>query len=267
MKKRLALSILSLGIAIALLATNLGQHQFVTSSVAEAGANFVTVADQQCLSPNQVRVAFTWAGYNEGPQWVDLSLSNNGFFPGTFVGLGPLASSQRSFTWDGILAGLTHFLRVNTLTAAGWSTSPIIAFTTRNDCQFMSQVPLGAGASNLALSEVCLLNGTPRIVLTWTSSNQGQQWLDNSAYSPYFEPNSFTSVGPFVSNQTSYNWDGLVPGSLHFIRINTGTPYGWIGSPASTFYVRTDCQATVLPTPTPAPVAAPTAVATATSGS
>ena len=253
MKKRLALSILSLGVAIALLATNFGQHKPVTSSVVEAGANFVTVAAQQCLSPNDVRVGFTWVAYNEGPQWVDLSLSNNGFFPGTFVGLGPLAASQTSFTWDGILAGLTHFLRVNTLTAAGWSTSPTIAFTTRNDCQFVSQVPLGVGASNVALSQVCLLNGAPRIALTWTSSNQGQQWLDNSAYSAYFEPYSFTSVGPFVSNQTAYNWDGLVPGSLHFIRINTGTPSGWIASPASAFYVRSDCQA-------PPPIVAPTAV-------
>jgi hypothetical protein len=261
MKKRLALSILSLGVAMALLATNLGQHKPLSSSVVEAGANFVTVAAQQCLGPNEVRVGFTWTGYNEGPQWVDLSLSDNGFFPGTFVGLGPLASSQTSFTWDGILAGLTHFLRVNTLTAAGWSTSPTIAFTTRNDCQFVAQVAPGVGASNLALSQMCLLNGSPRVALTWTSSNQGQQWLDNSAYSAYFEQYSFTSVGPFVSNQTAYNWDGLVPGSVHFVRINTGTPSGWIGSPTSTFFVRSDCPAPVPATAVPvAPIAAPTAV-------
>ena len=232
------------------------------------GADFVNVVYQQCLGPNQVRVVFTWNSYNMGSQWVDLSLSNNGFFPGTFVGLGPLASNQTTFTWDGILAGLTHFLRVNTLTAAGWSASPTIAFTTRNDCRFVTPVPPGVGASNLTLTEVCLTNGNPRIILSWTSSNQGQQWLDDSLYSVYFEPNSFTSVGPFPSYQTSYDWDGLLPGSLHIIRINTGTPAGWIGSPASVFYVRSDCQPAVQPTATPVataiPAATPTPVATAT---
>lgn len=268
MKKWLAVSLLSLGAAIALLAAHWGQQPSAGNSVAEAAANSVTVIDQQCLSADQVRVVFSWTGYNEGPQWVDLSLTNNGFFPGTFVGLGPLASNQTTFTWDGILAGLTHYLRVNTLTSSGWSTSATLVFATRSDCQYVSQIPQGVGATNLVLNQVCLQNGTPRMALTWTSSNQGQQWFDDSPYNANFAPNTFTSVGPFAPYQNVYAWDGYVPGSLHYIRINTGTPYGWYGSTAIAFYVRADCQFLVQPTATAIPAATatvqPTVAPTAT---
>ena len=40
-----------------------------------------------------------------------------------------------SFTWDGILPGLTHYMRINTLTPYGWAVSQTITFTTR-DCQY-----------------------------------------------------------------------------------------------------------------------------------
>lgn len=264
MKRLLGFSLLSLSVAIGLFATNWGQRPAGRSPVAEAAADSISIVSQQCLSSTDVRVVFAWSVRNEGPQWVDLSLSNNGFFPGTFVGLGPIPSNQTTFTWDGILAGLTHYLRVNTLTPAGWSTSPTITFTTRGDCQFTSQVPLGVGATNVVLNQTCLANGTPRVTVTWTPSGQGQQWMDYSAYSSNFEPGTFPSVGPFANNQNIFLWDGLAPGSFQFVRINTGTPFGWIGSVASPLFIRMDCVAPATPTPTPTVVAQPTATATAT---
>src|SRR6478736_4081049 len=90
MTKWLALPLMSLGLAIALLATNIAPGW----PAAEASANLIAVAGQQCLSAKDVRMAFTWNGYNEGSQWVDLSLTNNGFIPGTFVGIGPIGSSR-----------------------------------------------------------------------------------------------------------------------------------------------------------------------------
>lgn len=135
MKKRLILALFSLGVGLALLATNLGANT-LRPPTAEAAAYSLTVVDQQCTATSQVRVSFNWGAYNEGPQWFDLSLSNNGFVPGSFVGIGPLGYNQTSFTWDGILPGLTHYLRVNTLTPYGWSVSPTFSFTTRGDCSY-----------------------------------------------------------------------------------------------------------------------------------
>lgn len=252
MKKLLAMSVVSLSVAFGLLAVSFGSHRSARSPVAEAAVGSIAILEQQCLSANQLRMAFVWSGYNEGSQWMDLSLTNNNFVPGTFVGMGPLASNQTTVSWDGILPGLTHFLRINTLTGGGWSTSSTIAFTTRNDCQFVAQpaqVAPGVGASNIGLNQVCLQNGTPRMLLTWTSSNQGVQWLDDSATSATFE--TFTSVSQLPSGQAGAEWDGLVAGSVHNIRISTSTLSGWIASPSATFHVRSDCQAQPAAAPVP----------------
>jgi hypothetical protein len=262
MKKRLALALLSLSAAVFWLGTN-GFGSLGGTPRAEAAAYSLTVVDQQCLSASSVRMFFNWGSYNEGPQWMDLSLSNNDFAPGTFVGVGPIPVGQNSFTWDGLLPGLTHYIRINTLTPSGWSTSQTFSFTTRGDCSFVAPVPppapVGIGASNLSANQSCLPSGQPHVSLNWFSSNQGQQWLDNSQYSPNFEAGTFPSVGPFAPNQSNYEWDGLQAGSLHFIRINTGTPGGWLGSNVVTLVVRTDCTAAApASTATPAPAATST---------
>jgi len=262
MKKRLALALLSISAAVFLLGTNVVGQNGRTPS-AEAAAYSLSVVDQQCLSSSSLRVSFNWGSYNEGNQWLDLSLTNNDFVPGTFVGVGPIPVGQNTFTWDGLLPGLTHYIRVNTLTPVGWSTSQTFSFTTRGDCAFVAPPPpqvFGQGASNLTANQSCLPSGMPHVSLNWFASGQGQQWLDNSQFSPTFEPGTFPSVGPFAPTQANYEWDGLVPGSLHFIRINTGTPAGWLGSNVVTLVVRTDCTAAPAPTATTPP--APTATST-----
>ncbi len=104
MKRRIALSLLGLSAAMLLLGTNAIGHKAGSTPVAEAAAYSITVVDQQCLSTSAVRVVFTWGSYNEGNQWMDLSLTNNDFVPGTFVGVGPIPVGQNTFTWDGHLA-------------------------------------------------------------------------------------------------------------------------------------------------------------------
>ena len=93
------------------------------------GAEQVSISTQ-CLSDGTVRVTASWVTFNQGPQWVDLSLFNNGWIFGTFLGAGPLPSTQSSLTWDGLLPGVRHFLRVNTLTFFGWFPSPTVSFIT-----------------------------------------------------------------------------------------------------------------------------------------
>jgi hypothetical protein len=83
---------------------------------------------QACDGGNGVSVTFNWQGNASGAQFIDLSLHNNGFPPGSFVGAGPVGGS--SFTWHRLARGATHFWRVNTLTAGGWSSSDTGSFVT-----------------------------------------------------------------------------------------------------------------------------------------
>jgi hypothetical protein len=87
---------------------------------------------QTCAS-NGVSVTFSWPSGTNGAvqQWLDLSLQDNGWQPGTFLGNGPLAASQQSVTWSGILPNNTHYMRVNQqLPNGAWDTSPTFYFTT-----------------------------------------------------------------------------------------------------------------------------------------
>jgi uncharacterized protein YkwD len=73
-------------------------------------------------------VSFSWNA-GGGTQWLDLSLANNGFAEGTYLTAGPIASGQGWLAWEGILAGQTHYWRVTTLGAGGWSVSTTGSFT------------------------------------------------------------------------------------------------------------------------------------------
>ena len=55
-------------------------------------------------------------------QWVDLSLSNNGFQPGTFVS--QHVGGQSDLIWTGLLANSVHYWRVNTWDGVHWHASP-----------------------------------------------------------------------------------------------------------------------------------------------
>lgn len=86
----------------------------------------------QCLStdPNSVRVIFLWTPSQAGIQYLDLSVYNNGFAAGTFVGLGAFAPGAWGVVWDGLTQGTTHFARVDTLSSTGWHASQTLAFYT-----------------------------------------------------------------------------------------------------------------------------------------
>ena len=95
------------------------------------GADNFQIVGQDCLSGTNVRLQMAWTSYGFGPQWFDVSLFNNGWVWGTFVGAGPIASGQSTFTWDGFVPNARHYLRVNTLTQFGWYESQTVTFVTR----------------------------------------------------------------------------------------------------------------------------------------
>ena len=92
-------------------------------------------AAQACSAtfPGRAVVTFTWSrGLLSGDsQRLDLSLFDNGFAGGTFIGAGPLWGSAQTFTWDGLLPGAVHYYRVNTKSAlGGWHPSGTYSFRT-----------------------------------------------------------------------------------------------------------------------------------------
>jgi hypothetical protein len=92
------------------------------------GAAFDMSVAQTC-SGGRANVTFSWRG-SGGQQWLDLSLADNGFAPGTFVGAGPVFGS--SYTWTGLLGGSRHYVRVNQYLSNGaWDTSETWVFTTQ----------------------------------------------------------------------------------------------------------------------------------------
>jgi hypothetical protein len=78
-----------------------------------------------CTGGGRATVTFRWAPTSSPGilQYLDLTLFNNGFAQGTFLGAGPLDPAQQAVVWPGILANVQHFFRVNTLTVFGWGPS------------------------------------------------------------------------------------------------------------------------------------------------
>jgi hypothetical protein len=80
--------------------------------------------------PNSVRVILLWNPSGAGPQYLDFSVFNNGFAPGTFLGFGSLGKDAWGYVIDGVRQDTTHVARVNTWTGAAWAPSYPLQFRT-----------------------------------------------------------------------------------------------------------------------------------------
>jgi hypothetical protein len=97
---------------------------------AEAARDLDAFVDCANATRDGARVSFLWGTSRGGPQWLDLSIFNDGFAPGTFISSGAFDRDRWGFVWDGLIQGTTHFARVNTLTSAGWKASDTVSFFT-----------------------------------------------------------------------------------------------------------------------------------------
>lgn len=198
-------------------------------------------SSQYCSSqPGYILVDFQWAPSGGGPQWLDLSLFDNGFAPDTFVSVGPLGADVAQLPWDGLLPGKTHYLRVNTLGPYGWEPSPTLAFVT-GVCGVAPPPPppppIPAPAGQVTVQQTCSVAnpGWVSVALTWVSRTEGPEWVDLSLLNNDFAAGSFVGLGPLDQRASSFTWDGLVPGRNHFLRVNTLTPGGWVASGTASF--------------------------------
>jgi hypothetical protein len=195
----------------------------------------LNVIQQGCLPDGTVEITLNWSSSAEGMQWADLSLADNGFLPGTFVSLGQMFPYQSNLTWDGLLPGRLHFLRVNTLSPYGWMPSDRIAFVTQ-PCGVSAAINTSAIS---VLGQQCLPDGTVQVSLTWNPVNGPiAQWVDLSLADNGFAPGTF--IGEPAGLVGAFTWSGLIPGRMHFLRVNGFTGIGWQPLPRNAF-VTTTC--------------------------
>ena len=96
---------------------------------AAAGPGIYTM-DCVGTGTNSVRVFLLWNASTAGTQFLDFSVFNNGFAPGTFLSLGPLGSDAWGYVVNGVRQGTAHTARINTWTGSEWAPSyPLTFFT------------------------------------------------------------------------------------------------------------------------------------------
>lgn len=77
--------------------------------------------------------------------WIDLSLKNNGFAPGTFLSAGPFPALDagagtpgwrytNTYAWRNLTPGVTHYFRVNLLYGGQWYPSATQSFFVSATC-------------------------------------------------------------------------------------------------------------------------------------
>lgn len=225
-----------------------GSARFLsTSEKAEAAAAYnINVVTQSCTGDGYVRINLAWGAPMDGAQYVDLSMQNNGWAPFTFIGIGPFGAYDGSGVWAGLEPGRLHFLRINTVNQFGmWSPSQTISFWTRADCgNFISYQPRFLMFSPYVLSQECLPDGRVRVYFNWTTgaaSPSFGQFIPNAMYADLsivnasFMPGTFIGYGQVTTAQSALTWDGLLPGRVHFFRLNGYGQVGWLPSQPVSF--------------------------------
>jgi hypothetical protein len=152
-------------------------------STASAAVNQLYL-NQWCLPDGSVRVKFDWGGNDPSArqQWLDLSLYDNGWIWGTFLGSSPMPANQHSLTWDGLISGTTHFVRINQELAPGvWDPSPTYYWTTLRCPQPVPEAPAMPGNLDIdgALPDLSVpvppgQGELGRITVSWTDNSSNE---------------------------------------------------------------------------------------------
>jgi hypothetical protein len=169
-------------------------------------------------------VTFSWTPVAGATvQYVDISIFDNGFPPGSFIG-SQVSGSGNSLVWNGILTNTPHVWRVNALTAAGWQTSATGAF-----------VACGA-PQPLAATPACQTRNLTTAHFRWAPMIPAPvyQFID-LGWDPAFSPGSFVGVGQ-AQTTGSVSWPNIPANITQYYRINSMTPDGvWHSSFTGSF--------------------------------
>lgn len=117
-------SLLALTVAVAVLGLVLLPRTAAQAAPADdLSARVVCAADD-------LTVEFSWKSSHDGEQWLDLSVSDTNFAPGTFAGTGPMSSLREVLAWEEPQPSTTYYARINTYDGTAWSPSNTLSFTT-----------------------------------------------------------------------------------------------------------------------------------------
>jgi hypothetical protein len=153
---------------------------------------------------------------------VDISIFDNGFAPGTFIGSN--ADGVSSLRWDGILTQTPHVWRVNSLIGGQWVASGPGAFVACGS-PFPLQVNPVCQDRNLHTADFRLATVIPQGTL---------QYID-LGWDPAFSPGSFygLQVNPAAG---FHSWPNIPSNITQYFRMNTMTPDGvWHSSPTASY--------------------------------
>jgi len=161
--------------------------------------------------------------------WIDLSLFDNDFAQGTFLGLGPNTPDPDGAVtraWRGLDHETTHFYRLNARVGDRWVELGRGTFRT-NNCLVLLQVLCEGDDSVRATFEplqpgILEQGGLPT-----------ETWIDLSLFNNGFAAGTFIGNGPVAFNphgaRNDSDWPGLLPGRTHYYRENTHySAAGWV---------------------------------------
>ena len=193
-----------------------------------------TPIEQACsaANPGATEITFNWpAAPGAHEVWLDLSLYSMGFDGGAFVGAGPFGPKVTSYTWTGIAPSTSYHYRVNALYDDGWHALKFGSFIS-GQC---GQPPVAVQS----MSQQCSADspGMVAVSFAWSPSllPGGTQYLDLSMYDTGFAAGTFVGNGPLPGSQSALTWDGLIPASVYYWRVNTSTANGWYAGPTWSF--------------------------------
>lgn len=164
-----------------------------------------------CAPDGAATVYFAWTPI-EGASatYIDLSLNDNGFVPGTYISGGPFEGNAGSLAWPGILASQPHFWRVAAQVGNGFVYSSAGSF---NACGVPTILTPGVQ---------CTSTTTMAVTFRWSllTAAGGWSWLD-LGYDPTFAQDTYTgiSLDPSISTYTWQNLDGNAPWYARVTRV------------------------------------------------
>jgi hypothetical protein len=157
--------------------------------------------------------------------WIDLSLFNNNFGGGTYLGAGPLSPREgvpnHVHRWPGIVINSTHYYRLNGLfDDGGWREIGRGTFRTPDCAPLTSMFCEEGGTVGVRFSANAASFGPERPAI--------EQWIDLSIFgnpaNPEldngFPPGTFIGAGPFPPHGFDFEWRGLLPATRHYSRVN-----------------------------------------------
>lgn len=159
--------------------------------------------------------------------WVDISLSNNNFASGTFIGAGPFTPGANvgEFAWHDLFLGRRHYYRLNGMTPSGWAEIGRGAFDTPDCVDVIGQL---CQLDGRLVVDFGLQPAPPALSDAPGSIDGVEQWIDLSLFNNGFAPRTFIGAGPLPATFTSdeavpggFAWVGVLPGRTHYYRINT----------------------------------------------